>query len=338
MLRVSPVVLAWGGRGRKPDMNKVLEGHFWGLTRYRILPMFLGLDYAGNVIFFPSYRTQRFGGWTAVTLGAPGSGSGNLLTSDMSGVNVLEDGYPMHYKASKKLQAYVLEEKKKWTAQKEKEAKKRAEEAAARQEGGGGGEKEGGTPSVGTPADAAAFGYDSEQQFRDMLAIRCSNPKFYSRRLRISPLATFTYKCFYFYLWAVLVSLIVQGYLLFRAWVNPPARAGLKSIEEHVLHVPRLLFAGCVHGLAWLARTCQPIIDPIVQFLQERFPQVNWGVASAESLASKAEHLANDTHPAAEMRKEERRRVELKQEEERRTWWTRILLVLLAIFSVLCVL
>lgn len=350
MLKASPVSLAWSLRSKKGDMNRVLEGHFWSLTRYRILPRFIGLDYAGNIIFYRSYRKQTIGGWTAVTLGAPGSSSSSFLSSDMSAVNVLEDGYPMHYKASRRLQAYVAEEKKKWTAKEEKmviarrekaEADKRAAAAAA--SGSGGGAAKGATaaaapaPDVEITADATT-GYDSEQQFRDMLAIRCSNPRFYSHKLRVNFITTFLYKCVYFYLWAVFVSLIIQGYLMFRAWLNPPARSGLKNIEDHVLHFPKVLFAGCVHSLAWLARTSGPIIDPVLAFLTEYFPQVDWNAASAEKLASRAEGLANDAHPAATERKEAQRQVEVQTEAARRTWWTRVLLALLAIFSVLCVL
>ncbi|CAD2215057.1 hypothetical protein AGDE_00986 [Angomonas deanei] len=252
----------------------------------------------------------------------------SLLSSDMSGVNVLEDGYPMHYKASKKLNQFVQDERAKWTKKiKEDEAKKKKAEAEAAEKGG-------------APASPKAEenAYDSDALFRDRLAIKFSHPRFYSRQLRLNPITTLLYKGFYFYLWAVLVSLIVQGYLMFRAWVNPPARAGLKNLEEHVLHIPRLLFAGCVYATAWLLRSAQPVLDPLVKLLKEWFPQVNWDAMSSESLASRAQHLADDTHPSAEKRKEEIKRVEVKTEQERRTWWTRVLLVLLALFSVLCVL
>lgn len=341
---------------RKLDMQAMVENHFWSLTRYRILPFFLGLDLAGNVIFFPSYRKQTFGGWTAVTLGAPGTKSNAFLSSDMSAVNVLEDGHPLHYKASRKLQSFVAEERRRWQAKTDLAKKKQAEAAAAEAKGkmAEAAQKEQEASAAGTAAKVSAaerppqFGvelppehianYDSEQQFRDMLAIKCSQPRFYTSHLRVSRLATFVYKCFYFYLWAVLVSLIVQGYLMFRAWVNQPARDGLKNIEEHVLHIPRLLFSGCVSGLVWLVRTAQPVIDPIVNFLTTNFPQVNWGAASADNLAAKAQHLADDTHPKAKERKQKELQQQVQTEEARRTWWTRVLMVLLALFSVLCVL
>ncbi|KPI82947.1 hypothetical protein ABL78_8033 [Leptomonas seymouri] len=341
---------------RKKDMQSMVEGHFWSLTRYRILPHFLGLDLAGNVIFYPSYRKQTFGGWTAVTLGAPGSASNAFLSSDMSALNVLEDGHPLHYKASRKLQSFVAEERRRWKIKSELEKKKQVEEATAAAKGKMAEAAHKAKESAA--ADAAAkesattrplqFGvelppeytpdYNSEQQFRDMLAIKCSQPRFYKRQLRVSRLFTFAYKCFYFYLWAVLVSLIVQGYLMFRAWVNPPARDGLKNIEGHVLHIPRLLFSGCVSGLVWLLRTAQPVIDPVVDFLSAYFPQVNWGVASANNLAAKAQHLADDTHPNARERKKKELLQHKQLEEARRTWWTRVLMVLLALFAVLCVL
>lgn len=339
---------------RKKDMQSMVEAHFWSLTRYRILPRFLGLDLAGNVIFFPSYRKQTFGGWTAVTFGAPGGTP--FLSSDMSAVNVLEDGHPLHYRASRKLQSFVAEERRRWQAKADLAKKKEAEAAAAQAKGktAEAGQKMQEAAAAGAAAVTNAarrqpeFGaelkpehlanYDSEQQFRDMLAIKCSQPRFSVSHLRVNRLATFCYKCFYFYLWAVLVSLIVQGYLMFRAWVNPPAREGLKNIEEHVLHFPRLLFSGCVYGVVWLVRTAQPVIDPIVNFLATNFPQVNWGVASADNLAAKAQHLADDTHPKAKERKEKELQQHMQSEEARRTWWTRVLMVLLALFSILCVL
>ncbi|CAJ1009444.1 hypothetical protein Q4I28_004758 [Leishmania naiffi] len=328
---------------RKQDMQSMVEGHFWSLTRYRILPRFLGLDFAGNVIFFSAHRRQTFGGWTAVTLGAPGSTNSGFLSSDMSAVNVLEDGYPLHYKASRKLQAFVSQERRRWQMKQAEAmaaaAKTKADSQAAAEATKSTGEtaKSGKPISIEIPPEHAAS-YDGDQQFRDMLAIKCSQPRFYTSQLRISRLATITYKCIYFYLWAVLISLIVQGYLMFRAWVNPPAREGLKNIEEHVLHIPRLLFSGCVYGLVWLVRTAQPVIDPVVYFLTENFPQVNWGAASAENLASRAQHLADDAHPKAKERKLKEMQRQLQTEAERRTWWTRVLILLLGIFSILCVL
>jgi hypothetical protein len=340
---------------RKKDMQSLVEGHFWSLTRYRILPRFLGLDLAGNVIFFPSYRKQTFGGWTAITLGAPGSAGNPFLSSDMSAVNVLEDGHPLHYKASRKLQAFVAEERRRWQAKTDLAKKKQAEAAVAEAQGKHAEavqKKEAAAAGTKVKESAAQqplhFGvelkpehianYGSEQQFHDMLAIKCTQPRFYTSHLRLSRVATFFYKCFYFYLWAVLVSLIVQGYLMFRAWVNQPARDGLKNIEEHVLHIPRLLFSGCVSGLVWLVRAAQPVIDPVVNFLTANLPQVNWRAASADNLAARAQHLADDTHPKAEERKQKELLQRLQTEEARRTWWTRVLMVLLALFSILCVL
>ncbi|KAG5501888.1 hypothetical protein JKF63_04158 [Porcisia hertigi] len=324
---------------RKQDMQSMVEGHFWSLTRYRILPRFLGLDFAGNVIFFPAHRKQSFGGWTAVTLGAPGSQSSAFLSSDMSAVNVLEDGYPMHYKASRKLQTFVAQERQRWQKKQSEAAAAAAKKAAESQAAAGATEPAKNDPSfnVEIPAEHVVS-YGDDQQFRDLLAIKCSQPRFYTSQLRVSNLATITYKCLYFYLWAVFVSLVVQGYLMFRAWVNPPAREGLKNIEEHVLHIPRLLFSGCVYGLVWLVRTAQPVIDPVVHFLTENFPQVNWGAASAENLASRAQNLADDAHPKAKERRQREMQLQLQTEAARRTWWARVLMVLLVIFSILCVL
>ncbi|KAK7194397.1 hypothetical protein NESM_000355900 [Novymonas esmeraldas] len=352
--RTTPLMRGFLFSRKKKDMQCMLEEHFWSLTRYRIFPFFAGLDFAGNVILFGSYRKQSFGGWTAVTLGAPGSTNSTFLSSDMTAVNVLEDGYPMHFKASRKLHAFVAEERRRWQEKSDAAKKTQAAAMAAAAKGKADGQTSAEAAAAATGAAEPNSGrgagigveippeqmaaYDNDQQFRDMLAIKCSQPRFYTTHLRISRLATNAYKCLYFYLWAVFVSLIVQGYLMFRAWVNAPAREGLKNIEEHVLHIPRLLFSGCVYGLVWLVRTAQPVIDPVVNALTEVFPQVNWGAASAESLASRAMHLADDTHPAAKERKREEAQQQLQTEKERRVWWTRVLMVLLAIFSVLCIL
>lgn len=346
MLSSTPLLLSWFSR--KKGMQSILESHFWGLTRYRIGPRLFGLDFAGNVIFYPAYRKQSLGGWTAVTLGAPGTPSSAFLSSDTSSVNVLEDGHPLHYKASKRLQAFVAEERRIWLEKAKLEAKKKEAAAAAAAAAAASSAKAGSDPAAAPKTEGANMrveipseqlrNYDSDQHFRDLLAIKCSQPRFYSSRLRISRLSTFLYKFFYFYLWAVFVSLIVQGYLMFRAWVNPPAREGLKNIEETVLHLPRLLFAGCVYGVAWLVRSAEPVIDPIVNFLNDNFPQVDWRAASAERLASKATNLADDTHPSAKERRVKEIKMQQQTELDRRTWWTRVLMVLLALFSILCVL
>lgn len=296
----------------------MMEKHFWGLTRYRIGPYFLGLDYAGNVIWFRSYRKQTAGGWSAVTLGSPGTSS--IFTSDTHASNVLEDGYPMHFKASKKLQKFVMLEREKW--QKAVDAKKEKSPP------------EGGTAEKVFNPDV----YDSDMRFRDTLIIKCSHPQFLSRTLRLKPTLTMLYKFCYFYLWLVVGSFFLQGYLMFRSWVNPPARQGLIHLEEHALYIPRLLFAGFVTCVAWIVREAQPLIDPVVELLSSFFPQVNWGVATAENLATRAETLAHDTHPAAKERKrieEENRR---KKEEAMQRLWMRILAFIIFALTLLCVL
>ncbi|EPY36367.1 hypothetical protein STCU_00621 [Strigomonas culicis] len=238
----------------------------------------------------------------------------------------------MHYKASKRLQQFVSEERARWQKKVEAERaqKQKAKEAAAAAAAAGG--------EAAAPAATPQDNYDSDLQFRDLLAIKFAHPRFSGRHLRLSPLATFVYKCLYFYLWAVLVSLIVQGYLWFRNWVNPPARAGLRNIEEEVLHIPRLLFAAVVYGVARLVQMAQPVIDPIVAELTKLFPQANFDKYTSENLADRAKHLADDAHPSAEKRKEEIRVSQQKNEAERKTWWTRALIALLAVFSILCIL
>ncbi|CCW65142.1 unnamed protein product [Phytomonas sp. EM1] len=310
---------------RGGDMHRMLEVHFWGLTHYRILPRFLGLDAAGNVLFFPAYRKRGFGGWTAATLGAPGG----FLSADTTSANVLEDGYPMHHKASRKLQEFLAQERRRWKEAEDALAEKSTDSANPT------------TTSNALPDEERVEirgNYDSEQKFRDLMTVKLSNPRFYNRVLRINPFVTFAYKAFYFYAWAVVISLVVQGYLMFRAWVNPPAREGLKNLEAHVFHLPRLIFAGCVSGIAWVVRGAQPVIDPVVEFLARWFPRVDWNAASAERLATRAETLASDAHPGSTLRRAQERERERLAEQQRRVWWTRVLVVLLMIFSVLCVL
>ncbi|ORC87545.1 uncharacterized protein TM35_000211510 [Trypanosoma theileri] len=354
----------------------VVEGHFWALTRYRIGRRFIGLDYADNVILFPAYRTRRWGGWAAVTLGANNTG---YVTNDTSAVNVLEDGYPLHWRASAKLQAFVAEEKRMWQAKREAELVRRAAEKAAEKIAatagstnnavGGGGKTDGSGsqdkpaggqdgnshsnghhnhhPHVGGSAarTAETYLYDSEQDFRDALTIKCSSPGFVKRHLRISRLTTIIYKALYFYLWGIAISLIVQAYLMFRSWLNPPARQGLKNLEDHVLHIPKVLFAFCVSGVAWVARKLHPVVDPLLQLLEEKFPQVNWSVASPEAIATRADQLAGHdkaTSPgaaaAAANKAALKKKAQMSSDEGRRGLWMQILMALLCVFSLLCVL
>lgn len=333
MLSATSLHPMWFMRNRQP-MQRLMETHFWSLTRYRIGFHFLGLDYAGNVILFRRYRKQSMGGWTAVTLGSPGSSG--IFSSDTTVANVLEDGYPMHYKASQKLQLFVTKEKAKWEAaiNKEREEKKRQASAVASSDGG----KDGNSSSDSTGAKSASFEvYDSDQRFRDTLILKCSHPKFLHNTLRLRPTITVLYKCGYFYLCLIAGSFVIQGYLLFRSWVNPPARQGLIHLEEHALYIPRLLFAGFSTGVAWLVREAQPLIDPVVTALSKMFPQIDWGVASAESLAKRAETLANDTHPAAKerKRKEEERKKELQKQTKLR--WMQFFTVVFMFLVFICI-
>eukprot|EP00796_Vickermania_ingenoplastis_P010480 gene10480-7285_t len=312
MFTCSPGSLMWFSRHRNPAKN-LMESHFWSLARYRIGTRFLGLDYAGNVIFYRAYRKQSFGGWAAVTLGAPGAAG--IFNSDTTAANVLEDGYPMHYKASQRLQRFVMKEKSAW--EKAKLAK----------------------PDAGAAGKEAAFvadDYDSDQRFRDVLILKCSHPKFFSQTLRLSPLTTTIYKCCYFYLWLVVIAFIFQGYLSFRNWVNPPARKGLMNLEEHALHIPRLLFAAFIKGVAWAVRKGQPVIDPVVELLDAQFPGHNWSSKTAEDLAVRADEIAGKAHPDGK-----KKELQLQQERDRargkmRSWWMMFFSFLIVINILLC--
>ncbi|AAZ12129.1 hypothetical protein, conserved [Trypanosoma brucei brucei TREU927] len=278
--------MGWWRRGSSSSngMQRVVETHFWSLTRYRIGRRFLGLDYADNVIFFPAYRSKRRGGWAAVTLGV--TSSSNYFTNDTSAVNVLEDGYPLHWRANSRLKEFVAEEKKLWQARvKEEVAQLAAEKVSASRTGdpNGGAAKE--------PGDLMGD-INCEHRFRDTLAIKCTSPGFAQRHLRLSRLWTSLYKFLYFYLWGIGISLVVQAYLLFRSWLNPPARQGLKNIEAHVLHIPKLIFGFCVSCVVWAAHHLQPVVSPVLEALEGVFPQVNWSAASPEALATKAQQLA----------------------------------------------
>nr|CCC91234.1 conserved hypothetical protein [Trypanosoma congolense IL3000] len=275
----------WWRRGSDAKcMQKVIEGHFWSLTRYRIGRRFIGLDYADNVIFFPAYRSKKWGGWTAVTLGVTSSSS--FLTNDTSVVNVLEDGYPLHWRANSKLKEFIKEEKRVWRARLKEEAEGLAAEKIM--ENSGESTADGSSKERGDMMD----GIDSEHRFRDALAIKCTSPGFALRHLRVSRIKTSLYKFLYFYLWGIAISLVVQAYLLFRGWLNPPARQGLKNIEAHVLHVPKLIFGFCVSCVVWAAKHLQPVASPLLKALEGAFPQVNWSAASPETLANRAQLFA----------------------------------------------
>lgn len=311
----------WFSRNRQ-SMQRLMETHFWSLTRYRIGFHFIGLDYAGNVILFRRYRKQSMGGWTAVTLGSPGSGG--IFSSDTTVANVLEDGYPMHYKASQELQLFVTKEKAKWEAARTAEIEEKKRQAGATSDSSVVAKKGEYSSASGEVKNPSFDIYDSDQRFRDTLILKCSHPKFFRHTLQLKPTVTLIYKCCYFYLWLIGFSFVIQGYLLFRSWVNPPARQGLIHLEEHALYIPRLLFAGFVTGIAWLVREAQPLIDPVVNGLSKTFPQVNWGVASAENLATRAENLAQDTHPAAKERKKKEEERKKKRQQEIKTRWMQL--------------
>ncbi|KEG07873.1 hypothetical protein DQ04_08591030 [Trypanosoma grayi] len=347
-------------RWRRSGVQGIVEGHFWSLTRYRIGRRFVGLDYADNVIFFPAYRKRTWGGWAAVTLGAANTG---YFTSDTSAVNVLEDGYPLHWRASSKLQAFLAEEKKVWQAKKEQQlvqrtaAKVIASDAGAATaatssaaSGGNGGDAAGngdGGNGGSSNAEQEAHKYENEHNFRDALTIKCTSPGFAQRHLRLSRLTTLVYKAMYFYLWGVAISIILQAYLLFRGWLNPPARQGLKNIEAHVLHIPKLIFAFGVTGVAWVVRKVQPIVEPLLQVLEKKFPHVNWSAASPEVIASRVHQLAGNDESAqqaaamAEARSAAaaaQKKLQKAPGDEHRVWWMRALMMLLCLFSLLCVL
>ncbi|RNF00868.1 hypothetical protein TraAM80_07331 [Trypanosoma rangeli] len=327
-------------------MQGVVESHFWSLTRYRIGRRFLGLDYADNVILFPAYRKKTWGGWAAVTLGATNA---SYLTNDTSAVNVLEDGYPLHLRASTKLQAFIAEERNVWQKQREEAIARRAAALAAEAATVSSANNDTSTndriannAGEGAKRMTGTHEYD-EQQFRDAIIIKCTSPGFAQRHLRLSRLATALYKTLYFYVWGVAISIIVQAYLLFRGWLNPPAREGLKNLESHVLHVPKLLFGLCVSAFAWLAHQVQPLVDPILHVLEKRFPQVNWSAASPKVIATKAHQLAgNEVAAQQSASKEEvkisaRRVVQGKAEAERRAWWAQAFLALFCLLCLLCV-
>ncbi|RNF13695.1 uncharacterized protein Tco025E_06082 [Trypanosoma conorhini] len=331
---------------RRSGMQGVVESHFWSLTRYRIGRRFLGLDYADNVIFFPAYRKKTWGGWAAVTLGATNA---SYMTNDTSAVNVLEDGYPLHLRASTKLQAFISQERNVWQRRREEAIARRAAAlatgaAAASSARNAPGTNDRAAANAGEDAEkvAAAQDYD-EQHFRDAIIIKCSSPGFAQRHLRLSRLTTILYKAVYFYIWGVAISIIVQAYLLFRGWLNPPAREGLKNLESHVLHIPKLLFGLCVSGFAWLAQQVQPLVDPLFKVLEEKFPQVNWSAASPKAIATKAHQLAGNDDAAQQLAAQEGARVAARKaaqgeaEVERRAWWRRAFIVLFCLFSILCV-
>lgn len=221
----------------------------------------------------------------------------------------------MHYKASQKIQLFITQERKKW----ESSVKAQKEQSEKKAEG-----------SLNSDI------YDSDQRFRDMLIIKCSHPKFFSHTLRLSPIKTALYKCCYFYLWLVVVAFIVQGYFRFRDWLNPPAREGLVRLEEHALHVPRLLFAAFIKGVAWLVREAEPVINPIVDVLETIFPGV--AVHDAEGLAKKADHLAVVAHPDSKHRQQREQEGKLKRDQVQQSMWFNILAIIVALLVFLSVL
>ncbi|KAG8344095.1 hypothetical protein TRVL_05081 [Trypanosoma vivax] len=271
----------WRGSGTVQGMQQVVETHFWGLTRYRIGRRFLGLDYAGNIIFYPAYRTKMWGGWAAVTLGATSTSS--FLTNDTSSVNVLEDGYPLHWRASAKLKAFVAEEKRLWQMLMDEELGRLRDTGDTTTHGD---QVNGNSNSCeqGSGRSMRDFhSLDVEQRFRDALTIKCTSPGFAQRHLRVSRLWTALYKIFYFYLCAICISLVAQAYLLFRSWLNPPARQALKNMEAHVIHIPKVIFGFCVSCATCVVDYMHRLSLPLITWLEATFPEVRWRVTEEET-------------------------------------------------------
>jgi hypothetical protein len=284
--------------------------HYWSLTRKRIGTRFLGLDHAGNVLLYPSYRSTWFGGWVPVTMSFQTNRPRTML---------MEDGYPMHHKSSVKLQQTVQ------VRQQERE-KARMERIEAKIKRG---------MQQQSAKDAGAADEDEVEDdiaFIQRVARDCSEPTFVKRFLRVNRLATNLYMSLYYSLWACGFYIGLRCYRAFKAWLNPPARTGLENLEQKLMYYPT-----CISGLIdeYFLSTAP------VQYILELICEHLWTPAK-DSISPQLARF--QIRWASQHERERQRQLDQevwKQEREvlisqRRVWWERSMISLLLAIIFIC--
>ncbi|CUI15419.1 transmembrane protein, putative [Bodo saltans] len=289
--------------------------HYWSLTRKRIGTRFLGLDHAGNVLLYPSYRSTWFGGWVPVTMSFQTNRPQTML---------MEDGYPMHHKSSLKLQQTVQ-------ARQQEREKLRMQRIEAKI-------KRGMQQSQSSSAAGGSLGQEDVVEEEDDIAFiqrvarDCSEPTFVKRFLRVNRLLTKAYMTVYYSLWAFGVYVAFRCYKSFKAWLNPPARNGLENLEQKLMYYPN-----CIRDLLdeYLLSTApvQYVLEalndnlfaPAKDALSPQLARFRIGWASHHE----RERQRQADHEAWENEMEVRT-------SQRRVWWERSMISLLLAIIFIC--
>jgi hypothetical protein len=202
--------------------------NLWKLTTHRLGWRFLGLDVAGNVIFYPMYNASRLGGWLPATVQMNPAEDG---AEQRHGVMI--SGRPVHWKAARNLEAMVRK-----AVEPKGEQVSDCHSASASSSGDGpAGDAEGKAPESRVEAAARSAG----KQLPTGKALR--------RQLRLNRFVSLTYKLVHGAVFCAGVYAVLCAGQRFRCWLNPPARAGLDGILSWLFAYPIAAWAALLAAL-----------------------------------------------------------------------------------------
>lgn len=299
----------------------------WQLVSHRIGRRFLGLDVAGNIIFYPMFGTSKLGGWSSAIVQMSPEEDGNDQRP-----NVMISGRPVHWKAAKVLEKLVRIEVE----------RKAAAAAVAASESSSSG------TTATSPEESGSSRGSSASRLRDTGAIP-SSPKLLRKWLRLNRLFTLCYKAVY---WG-LVSFVVYGFLClgarFRLWLNPGARSGLDGIltwlfaypiagYQLVRSVPNPCPPELMDGAEKLLADVWATVGPQMGGLTSVTDAVR-GMWPDPSLASPAAAVSvggavvgKCAKPAQSVRTQQEREYDEAVAEHQRIYWRRALIAFLSAF------
>ena len=185
----------------------------WRLTSHKLGRRFLGLDVAGNVVFYPMFNASRIGGWSAATTQMNPQEDAEYHRS-----NVMISGRPVHWKAVKALDKIVRQQLE----------RQKAASAAAQQQRAVGSDAQNAAKKaeeVDTAESSSAGRTETET-----LHLNLPTGKELRKLLRLNRLVTYAYKSLYWSIVAFVCYVALCGFARFRNWLNAPARCGLDGI------------------------------------------------------------------------------------------------------------
>jgi len=292
--------------------------HYWSLTRKRIGSRFLGLDQAGNVLFYPSYRRSAPGGWFPVTL---------AFQTNRPQTMLMEDGYPMHYRSTQKLQAMFLQRTRERAVLKAEAMKEQIKRELSPQD------EAGETSAAASPTSA---GMEEEDDITVMQAFLkdCSSPSFLRQHLRVNRLTTALYHALYYGLWLCGGAFALSVYRRFKAWLNPPARNGLENLEAKLMYYPDIVYDALDTYILqtepfqaaqdWFQETCLLPVKGEVSRVLEPYA-VKWAVRHRKAQKAVEDETLRNAEAA-------------EQAAARKVWWQRSMISLLLAIIFVCLL